>query len=53
MSLYTASLKELYPEQPKTYMLSYWEKNIIPIIVDYCKESFETWRLRYSFEQLR
>lgn len=34
-------------------LLAYWEKNIIPKIIDFVKSTYKAWEMEFYFEQLR
>ena len=34
-------------------LLAYWEKNIIPKIIDFVKSTYKPWEMEFYFEQLR
>ena len=37
----------------KIRLLAYWEKNIIPKIIEFVKSTYKTWEMEFYFEQLR
>jgi len=34
-------------------LLAYWEKNIIPKIIDFVRSTYRPWEMEFAFEQLR
>jgi hypothetical protein len=34
-------------------LLAYWEKNIIPKIIEFVKSTYKPWEMEFYFEQLR
>lgn len=59
-SLPSSSYDQLPRPKPKTNeskaairLLAYWEKNIIPKIIEFVRSTYRPWEMEFAFEQLR
>lgn len=57
LSSYLKGLPDLIPKKNQheaaLKMLAYWEKNIIPKIVEFVRTTYKPWEMEFYFEQLR
>ena len=57
LSSYLTGLPEVVPKKNQSEaalkLLAYWEKNIIPKIVEFVRTTYKGWEMEMAFEQLR
>jgi len=57
VSSYLRGLPELTPKKSQSMaavkLLAYWERNIIPKIIEFVRTTYRPWEMELSFEQLR
>ena len=51
-SQFISEMPEQYPHMRDMSQFNYWLHNCVPLIVDYCKDGFEHWRIEMSFAEL-